>query len=129
MECDTRRGPSLAGSSRIFVAFFTASVIGYFAYIVAYGVNVVFWDDWSWAALLPRGEPTLASLWVQHNESITFFPNVLAYALIKLTAWNTIAFFWISGILLMGVLALIIRVFGRRSTSPPRMVAAPVSSS
>jgi hypothetical protein len=96
---------------KIFIALFSASVIGYFAYIVTYGVNVVFWDDWAWAAFLRHGQSTLASLWTQHNESITFVPNALAYVLIKATAWNALAFFWISGVLLLGVLCLITRVF------------------
>jgi hypothetical protein len=94
-----------------FIAVVAACVIGYFGYIVRYGVNVVFWDDWSWATFLVPGQPTIASLWAQHNESILFFPNVLAYFLIRVTSWNETVFFWISGVLLMGVLALITRVF------------------
>lgn len=96
---------------KLFIALFTTCIIGYFAYIVAYGVNVVFWDDWSWESFLLSGQPTLASLWAQHNENIMFFPNLLTYLLIHLTAWNSIAFFWTSAFLLLGVLALITRVF------------------
>lgn len=100
---------------KAFIAVFTACILGYFAYIVAFGVNVVFWDDWTWETFLLPGQPTLATLWAQHNESIVFFPNLLAYVLIHLTAWNAMAFFWTSALLLLGVLALITRVFGTKS--------------
>jgi hypothetical protein len=104
---------------KLFIAAFVACIIGYFGFIVSYGVNVVFWDDWAWASFLHRGQTTLGSLWAQHNENIMFFPNALAYFLIRLTAWNTMVFLWISGVLLVGVLAMITRVFWNEIKQAP----------
>jgi hypothetical protein len=95
----------------VFMAMVGACVGAYFAYVAAFGVNVVFWDDWGWEANLLPGYPTLASLWGQHNESIIFFPNLVAIPIIHLTHWNTLAFLWASAVLLVGALAVMIGTF------------------
>jgi len=96
---------------RLFLGVVGAAVAGYFAYLAAFGVNVVFWDDWGWEANLLPGYPTLASLWAQHNESIIFFPNLISIPIIHLTHWNTLAFLWVSAVLLVGALAVMIITF------------------
>jgi hypothetical protein len=96
---------------RLFLGIVGASVAGYFAYLTAFGVNVVFWDDWGWETFLLPGYPTLASLWTQHNENIMFFPSILAVVIIHLTHWNSLAFMWLSAVMLAAVLGVMVGAF------------------
>jgi hypothetical protein len=80
-------------------------------YIAHYGVNVIFWDEWSWTPLLHASHLSLDSFWVQHNEDRLFFPTLLADALINTTKWNDFAFFYVSAALMCATLFLIIFVF------------------
>ncbi len=90
--------------------FLTTSIVcslGYIAYVLVYGVNVVFWDSWAWTAFfLPRGT-TLGALWAQHNEARTFFPNILALAVIHLTGWDDRALMLVSAFFMIGCLGII----------------------
>jgi len=104
---------------KLFVGVAAACMVGYFGYVIAYGVNVVFWDDWAWESFLLPAQPTLATLAAQHTENIMFFPSVLAFLLIRLTHWNSIAFFWLSAVLLSGVLVLVARVFWNQIRQAP----------
>ena len=102
-------------SHRFWLGAFAASLIvataGYCFYIARYGVNVVFWDEWSWAPLLHASHLTINSFWVQHNEDRIFFPTILAAALINATNWNDFAFFYVSAAFMLITLLLIVRVF------------------
>ena len=94
-----------------FGAVVVATVAGYVGYVIAFGVNVVFWDDWAWAGYAANPwKLSFASLWVQHNENIIFFPNLVAAILIPLTHWNSVVFMSLSAAMLIGVLGITIYV-------------------
>ncbi|HEY9771932.1 MAG TPA: hypothetical protein V6C71_26105 [Coleofasciculaceae cyanobacterium] len=58
-----------------------------------YSVNVPFWDQWDTPGKLiveaSQGKLTWEQLMRQHNESRTFFPNLVFLNLARLTNWNT----------------------------------------
>ena len=61
------------------------------AVIIAYGVNVPFWDQWELVPLLVKqreGTLALADLFHQHNEHRMFFPNLIMVGLAPLTGWD-----------------------------------------
>src|ERR1017187_9885005 len=71
----------------------------YFWYIHQYGVNSIYYDQWNDVALLTHtryffepysGHTTIRMLWMQHNESRTFFPNLIVLALGVLTHLNVL---------------------------------------
>jgi hypothetical protein len=103
--------PSSKWQLSVFLASVAACAVGYVGYIIAYGVNVVFWDSWRYEAFLLPGQPTLGSLWQQHNEDIFFFPNLIAIAVIHLTNWNDIALMLVSAVFMCGVLAVVTSTF------------------
>ena len=91
-----------------FVGAILMSIVGYAGFVAAYGVNVVYWDDWSWSQTLRRGTTTLVTLWLQHNEDRVFFPNIAAWVLVFTTHFNSFAFFWVSALCMCATLAVVI---------------------
>jgi hypothetical protein len=91
-----------------------ATVAGYLAYVVGYGTNVVYWDEWNLVPLVAdsmSGKLTVAQLWAQHNEDRTFFPNLAAIVLARSSHWNDFAFYFFSAALLTATVAIIIWVY------------------
>lgn len=91
-------------------------VVMYFAFIHAYGVNAIYYDQWDNIGLLTHtrylfdsySHTTLAGLWAQHGEDRLFFPNLVVLALGHLTNMNILTELYISGTLLVVALALVI---------------------
>jgi hypothetical protein len=60
-------------------------------FIVQYGVDVPYWDQWSMAKLLIEqadGSLSFQDLFVQHNEHRIFFPKLAFVSLASLSDWN-----------------------------------------
>ena len=102
----------------------------YFWFIHRYGVNAIFYDQWNDVALLTHtryffepysGHTTIRMLWTQHNESRTFFPNLIVLALGALTHLNTLTELYFSAVLLLIALLLIILAH-RRDVAPIRLI-------
>ena len=92
-------------------------IVLYFWYIHRYGVNAIYYDQWNDVALLTHtryffepysGHTTIRMLWTQHNESRTFFPNLIVLALGALTHLNILIELYLSAVLLLIALFLII---------------------
>jgi len=96
-----------------------ACAVGYIGYVLAYGVSVAFWDSVAWTNLTSPKGLTLGTLWAQHNESRTFFPNILAYVVINITSWNDVALMLISATLMVGALGVIISGLWREIRMAP----------
>jgi len=82
-------------------------------YIVAYGVNVVFWDEWNFVPLVQNsmiGRLTFAQLWAPHNEARIFFPNLVAIVLARISRWNDFVFFFFSAALVAATVIAILMV-------------------
>ncbi|MBD2027068.1 hypothetical protein [Leptolyngbya sp. FACHB-711] len=60
-------------------------------FILQYGVDVPYWDQWGVARLLVKqaeGDLSIQDLLAQHNEHRIFFPKLVFLALATLTNWN-----------------------------------------
>jgi len=61
------------------------------AQILQNWVNIPFWDEWNLAYLrikLGQGTLSIADLFVRHNDSRFFFPNLIVLPLDRLTHWD-----------------------------------------
>ncbi|MGB9176212.1 MAG: hypothetical protein WCB46_05685 [Methanoregula sp.] len=80
-------------------------------YIIRFGVNVIFWDQWGFfgTTLAHWYEGTLSfqDLFHQTNENRMFFPKILMIGIASVTSYNTIAEMACSFILLLINLALL----------------------
>ena len=102
----------------------------YFWFIHQYGVNAIYYDQWNDVALLTHtryflesysGHTTIGMLWAQHNESRTFFPNLIVLALGALTQLNILTELYLSAVLHLIALVLIILAH-RRDVASTRLV-------
>ena len=91
------------------------------AYIHAYGVNVVFWDEFQMVPLFERyyqGTLTFHDFYAQHNEHRLFFPRLLMLPLGLATRCNTVAEMYVGwGFLCLSALPLYL--FCRRLGADP----------
>ena len=73
--------PSLLTARRVvLVASVLVTPVAYFVYIAHYGVNLVYWDQWTDVAMIHaalHGHLTWNMIWSQHNESRMLFANLL----------------------------------------------------
>jgi hypothetical protein len=113
---------------KLFFGVVAATVAAYIGYVIAFGVNVVFWDDWAWVGFaVDPWRQSLGNLWTQHTENIVFFPNVVAAVLIPLTRWNSLAFMWLAAAMLIATLGISIYIFWEEiKTSPLRWIPLPL---
>ena len=66
----------------------------YFYYVLHFGVNVPWWDEWNFIPILHAmltGHLTWNELWAQHNEDRILFPNLLELTLASVTHYNVLA--------------------------------------
>jgi hypothetical protein len=59
--------------------------------VVAYHVDVPFWDQWNFVPLLDKSYDqgvTLADLWAQHNEHRLLFPRLIMLGLARASKYN-----------------------------------------
>jgi hypothetical protein len=112
----------------LFYGVVAATVAGYVGYIFAFGVNVVFWDEWAWLSFAAHPwHLSMASLWTQHTENIFFFPDVVAAVIIPITHWNSVAFMWVSAALLIGILGITVYIFWEEiKRRPLRWIPVPL---
>lgn len=69
-------------------AVFGASALFYVWYVIAFGINALYWDAWNQAVMVAtflQGHGTVGLLWSQHNENRMFFPNLVVLASIPIT--------------------------------------------
>jgi hypothetical protein len=60
-------------------------------YILHFGVNTPFWDEWEMVSLFQakdNGTLSFHDLWAQHNEHRIFFPNIVLMLSAYATHWN-----------------------------------------
>jgi len=100
----------------------------YFWFIHQYGVNAIYYDQWNDIALLThtpffnyRSAPTyshttIATMWAQHGEDRTFFPDLVVLALGRLTSLNVLTELYLSAVLL--VIACVLIILAHRQDVP-----------
>ncbi len=121
------RGTYLVGAAALLLLIPIAS---YFWFIHRYGVNTIYYDQWNDVALLTHtpylftsysGHTTIGMLWIQHNESRTFFPNLIVLVLGALTHLNIVVELYLSAALHLIAFVLIVMAH-RRDVAPMRLI-------
>jgi hypothetical protein len=83
------RRPLEAAAAIIAIAFPLA--IGFA--LVRTAVDLPLWDEWEWADLVMKlhaGTLTLGDLWLQHNDSRLFFPQLMLVLLDRFGGWSPV---------------------------------------
>ena len=99
-------------------ALIIGSVVAAFWFIHEFAVNTVINDqlaDLNLIRTAHEGHLTLGSLWSQHNESRTFFPNLVVLLLAYTTHFNIVVEEYVNGILLVLTTGLLIMAHRRRA--------------
>ncbi|HVC23589.1 MAG TPA: hypothetical protein VNH82_09230 [Candidatus Dormibacteraeota bacterium] len=68
-----------------------APIVLYLIYVLRFGVNVPWWDEWNFIPILHAmltGHLTWAALWSQHNQDRILFPNIVELILALVTRYN-----------------------------------------
>ncbi len=97
---------------------FAIPAVSYLWMIHAYGVNVIYADQWDDVNLIGHaysGTLHFSTLWSQHYENRIFFPNLVVLALAYTTHFNVKTEEYLSALMLFGGTALVICAHKRRS--------------
>ena len=89
-------------------------------YVGAFGVNVIFWDDWEKVILVRKtmsGTLSFSDLYVQHNEHRMPFPNLFMSVIEILTQYNMVAVMLFSWVFLCLTGLLVFHIYRRNSKS------------
>ena len=108
---------------------FAASVVAFFWFIKRYGVNAMYADQWSNAALVHdsySGTLSLSKLWAQHNENRILFPNLIVIGLARVTHYNILDQLYLSGVMLVAAVGAIVWMHRLRSPETPWLLYCPV---
>ena len=92
------------------------------AYVHAFGVNVVFRDQWEMVRYfeqLSNSNLSFSAVWEPHNEHRFFFPRIAMLALGTITEWNNVAEMYLIQLCLFATLAGLWLAFGTGSRSGP----------
>ena len=99
-------------------AVLAAAAALYVWFVHRYGVSVPFEDEWHMVPLLlaiHQGQLSPAMLWVQHNENRMLFAYIALLALELASHFNTTVEMYASAGLLLGALALLLRLHQRNT--------------
>ncbi len=97
---------------------FAIPVVSYLWMIHAYGVNIIYLDQWDDVILIGHaysGTLHVSMLWSQHYENRILFPNLIVLALAYTTHFNVVTEEYLSALMLFGATALVIGAHKRRS--------------
>lgn len=122
--------PSSSALNIAAVIGFAAPVLGYLMFIGAYGVNVIWGDQWAAVDVVGHsynGTLTFGTLWAQINQERMFVPNLLALVLAHTTHFNQWVEMYLSAALLLGAVALVILAHRRRSPGTHWLWYCPVA--
>ena len=115
LQADLLAGTRALVNRRETAVLLLIPVAVYFWFIHRYGVNAIYYDQWDNVGLLTHtrffhsyAHTTLPTLWSQHGEDRTFFPNLIVLALGHLTNLNIVTELYLSAVLLLSAFVLII---------------------
>jgi hypothetical protein len=105
----------LTGAIRLlpFILIVLPAVLG-FLYVHAFGVSVVYGDQWRMVAFfhqMQQGTLSLPDLFAEHNEHRIFFPRIAMLALGTATEWNNLAEMYLTQVCLLITLFLLLLIF------------------
>ncbi len=104
--------------------------VSYFWLLTRFSVNVVVGDQWNDVTVIKQSYVHFfdwGPMWVQHNESRIFFPNIVVVLLAHTTHFNIRVEEFLSAIMLVAATALLIGAHKRRSPRTPWLYYCPVA--
>ena len=60
-----------------------------FVFILNYGVDIIYWDEWEMVAMYSQERISFHDLWSYHNEHRIFFPRIIYFSVAYLTGFNS----------------------------------------
>ncbi|HMD02949.1 MAG TPA: hypothetical protein VKG44_08280 [Candidatus Baltobacteraceae bacterium] len=111
-------------SNAIVLAATIVPLAGLVVLIATYAVNVPFWDDWRWAAMIvtaDAGRLTFADLWHPNNEHRILIPSLIALGLARLGGYDTVRECFFSVACVAATLGFVLVLL--RRTVPSALVA------
>jgi hypothetical protein len=109
---------------------FALPATAYLWMIHAYGVNVIYADQWDDVNLVGHaysGTLHLSTLWAQHYENRILFPNLIVLALAYTTHLNVVTEEYLSALMVFAATALVIWAHKLRSPARPLIWYCPVA--
>lgn len=120
---------ALSQSKLLPMALSFLPILIYLWYINAFGVNVIFWDEWNLIPMIHHfflGDLTFSQIWDQHNENRMLIPNLFFLLLARGAHFNTKTGMFVGAFFLIISFALICTIY--RKQSPKKIWAfVPVS--
>lgn len=92
---------------------FAGIIIGIFAYVWIFGVNVLYLDEWSFVPLIKKFQSSGLSfdmLFKQHNEHRIFFPRLFYIAFFPLSNMNSKFYMFFNAIMLCTVFLCLFQI-------------------
>jgi hypothetical protein len=96
----------------------------YFVFVARYGVNLIYWDQWSNVAMLNaalHGHLTWKMLWSQHTQNRMLFPYLVFIGFARFGHFDTKSIMYLSAVLLSLGYALLLalyRIYARQWLGP-----------
>ena len=109
---------------------FGLPLVSYLWLLTRFSVNVVVGDQWDDVTVIKQSYVHFfdwGPMWVQHNESRIFFPNIIVILLAHTTHFNIRIEEYLSAIMLVAATALLIGAHKRRSPTVPWLYYCPVA--
>jgi hypothetical protein len=104
-------------------------ILLYLWYINAFGVNVIFWDEWNLIPMIHHfflGDLTFFLIWDQHNENRMLIPNLFFLLLANIAHFNTKIGMFVGAFFLIVTFTMIYTIY--RKHFPKRIWAfVPIS--
>jgi len=100
----------------LIVILLVAPAIICIVFIIKYGVNVCFWDQWEIVPLFDKlysHKLTFNDMFALHNEHRMFFPRIIMLSLGLMTHYNNIAEMILSWFLLLLIGLVLFLIYGR----------------
>ena len=86
-------------------------LVGLFAYVVRYGHNIPFYDEWVMVRVLDGTQPIdVEWLWAQHNDHRIPIPKLILSALLKVSGWDFRVGMYFNVLVLAALASALIRV-------------------
>ena len=131
-----RSWPRSAPAKALAALGFAFPIALYLWVIRVYGVNAIFYDQWTNIALLSHshffsqsyaGPMSLGHLWAQHNENRMLFPNLVVLVLGSATHLNIATELYVSAAMLVVATALIVLSHRDSGRATPWIFYCPVA--
>jgi hypothetical protein len=99
-----------------YIPLIFAAALGFF-FVGYYGVNMVFWDEWTMPVLCTHcadGTLSFSDFWSRHNENHLVFPKLVLLAAWALTRGDVVACMMLSECMLAAILCIFVVEYKRR---------------